>query len=366
MAGLGLMNRRRAIQSSPTQGDYIKFADAEVLRVLIANGISSDGIGITYEDAEKITTFSTWFRGNTEITSFDELKEFTNVKAIAQDAFYNCTALVSIGSENITSFGAYSFYGCSALEFVDFSSCTSIGESAFQYCPLSGELVLINVTNLRNNTFSNSNFTRIILPNIVTINQNVWQNNTIVEYLELGENITTIGGYSFYRSAALRTIICRATTPPTLGDGNYFTNATIYVPDESVEAYKTATNWSSYASMIYPMSEFGAYEDVTANYEMEVGQAYGQVGGTINFTDDAAYEHTKVAIGDVDYVRVKAPSQASSLVQYVDGNNKILKIAVTDFPSVMTRYDIESVDGATHIYATSATGTLKIWKAVES
>lgn len=29
-----------------------------------------------------------------------------------------------------------------------------------------------------------------------------------------------------------------------------------YVPDDLVDAYKTATNWSSYASFIYPLSEY--------------------------------------------------------------------------------------------------------------
>lgn len=64
----------------------------------------------------------------------------------------------------------------------------------------------------------------------------------------------------------------------------------------------------------------------------------------------------------MSYVVVKAPSQASSLVQYVNGNNKILKIAVTDFPSSLTRYNIVNVEGATHVYITSATGTMQIWK----
>ena len=31
---------------------------------------------------------------------------------------------------------------------------------------------------------------------------------------------------------------------------------TIYVPDESVEAYKAATNWVNYASIIKPLSEY--------------------------------------------------------------------------------------------------------------
>ena len=51
----------------------------------------------------------------------------------------------------------------------------------------------------------------------------------------------------------LTSIIVEATTPPTLGyaalDGTH-ANLVIYVPSESVNAYKTATNWSKYASKI--------------------------------------------------------------------------------------------------------------------
>jgi hypothetical protein len=49
------------------------------------------------------------------------------------------------------------------------------------------------------------------------------------------------------------------TTPPTLANTNAFSNINsickIYVPDESVEVYKSATNWVTYADYIYPMSE---------------------------------------------------------------------------------------------------------------
>ena len=44
---------------------------------------------------------------------------------------------------------------------------------------------------------------------------------------------------------------CKSTTPPTLGTGAFDTNAPsrkIYVPSESVDAYKT--NWSAYADAI--------------------------------------------------------------------------------------------------------------------
>lgn len=53
-------------------------------------------------------------------------------------------------------------------------------------------------------------------------------------------------------------IIMEATTPPTAG-ANLFQSCpaltSIYVPDASVEAYKAATNWSTYASKIKGISE---------------------------------------------------------------------------------------------------------------
>lgn len=39
----------------------------------------------------------------------------------------------------------------------------------------------------------------------------------------------------------------------------------IYVPDDSVEAYKQASGWSEYADIIYPLSEYveGEEDEVT-------------------------------------------------------------------------------------------------------
>ena len=52
--------------------------------------------------------------------------------------------------------------------------------------------------------------------------------------------------------------IVKATTPPTLGTNGSmgYGNSPIYVPDASVDAYKSATNWSVIASRICPLSEY--------------------------------------------------------------------------------------------------------------
>lgn len=61
----------------------------------------------------------------------------------------------------------------------------------------------------------------------------------------------------------LRTLICRATTPPTISSNSihwgsqstYPPDFAIYVPDASVDTYKSASNWSKFASVIKPISE---------------------------------------------------------------------------------------------------------------
>ena len=120
---------------SPSKKDYIEFADPEVLRVLLANGVG-DGIGITYADAAAVTSIGTWFRNNTEITSFDEF-EYFGITSIPAYGFQGCTNLVSITlPSSVTFIGSDAFSGCSALTgtLTILSSVTSIGARAFQNC----------------------------------------------------------------------------------------------------------------------------------------------------------------------------------------------------------------------------------------
>ena len=64
--------------------------------------------------------------------------------------------------------------------------------------------------------------------------------------------VISIGQTSFCNCSALTAITILATTPPTLGSSVFVNtnNCPIYVPAESVDAYKTATNWSTYADRI--------------------------------------------------------------------------------------------------------------------
>lgn len=141
-------------------------------------------------------------------------------------------------------------------------SVTSIGNSAFYTC--------MKLKSLR------------IPSRVTSYAYELTQNCGVLEDVQLPEGLITIGGYAFKNCyklpkivlpstlqkcdsvqhfvgcGVLKTIIVKATTPPIINGDSF--NSTppekiIYVPDESVEAYKAASNWANLAENIRPMSE---------------------------------------------------------------------------------------------------------------
>jgi hypothetical protein len=88
-------------------------------------------------------------------------------------------------------------------------------------------------------------------------------NNMCYECLHLTEvilpsTVTSMGGYVFGNCIRLEKIIIHAVVPPTAVSGTLASmsaSARIYVPKESVNDYKTANIWKSYASKIFAIPE---------------------------------------------------------------------------------------------------------------
>ena len=153
---------------------------------------------------------------------------------IGYGAFYNCSRLTSVTIPNsVTSIGGSAFYSCSSLTSVTIpNSVTSIGGSAFNSC---------------------SSLTSVTIPNSVTsIGYGAFSFCSSLTSVTISNSVTSIDGSAFYGCSRLTSVTIKATTPPTLTSGafNDTNNCPIYVPAESVDAYKTATNWSAYANRI--------------------------------------------------------------------------------------------------------------------
>ena len=93
--------------------------------------------------------------------------------------------------------------------------------------------------------------TSISIPNTVTtIGTSSLSGCFALTAVTLPSGVTEIYGYAFTRCGG--DVTCLSTTPPTLyGDPGI--EGYIYVPSESLNAYKSADGWSNYASVIYPI-----------------------------------------------------------------------------------------------------------------
>lgn len=267
-----------------------------------SNGISYQVIdGVQQSSVQTTYTFDTL---GEHIVKY----KFNGTYINGQTTFYMCPNLVSVViPETITSIEGAFFYSCSNLTNVVLpKTLTFIGDRVFEYCSKLTTISIPNgVTEIRK-CFANSGLTYIDLPNSVTnlyatfdsaqslkrVNSNVdgecnipnsvttigdsviyqctgltsinipdsvttigisafSSNNKYLKRITIGSGITSIGNQATTNSAGIQSITIKATTPPTIAELTWqSTNCPIYVPSESVDAYKAATNWSTYADRI--------------------------------------------------------------------------------------------------------------------
>ena len=94
------------------------------------------------------------------------------------------------------------------------------------------------------------------LSNVTSIGSYAFSNCTSLTSVDGLSNVTSIGDYAFLNCSALTEFVLSVSAPPQLGNGAFNSMTfSIYVPDASLDTYRTATNWSAYASRIHPMSE---------------------------------------------------------------------------------------------------------------
>lgn len=182
--------------------------------------------------------------------------------------FKNCSKLKFVNlPETLTTISYSTFQGTSNVETMNLpQSLTSISSLPGGTWTTGMSLNLPNLTSI-GDVFAGSHLVRV--ENLGTITKTgitsgnfeangIFRNSKKLEFVRLPSTITQIGISAFYHCTALQTIIVEAITPPTFGsnaltDSN---NCTIYVPDESVDAYKAASGWSIYSGRIKPLSEW--------------------------------------------------------------------------------------------------------------
>ena len=235
-----------------------------------------------FDHCPKAITFSYAFEG-TKITSIPEdlfkyniaAKEFvscfnkTLVTSIPERLFYYCP--------NATRFGASDYqerpYGC-------FSYCPidSVPENLFINNPnaygFDGCFAYTNLKTIPIGLFSNTEASGVtqcfrnsqieVLPSGLLDEQTIGSMELFcyscasLKKATLPANALNLGNKAFSNCSSMQYIIATTATPPTITVNTFSStnNCPFYVPDESIDIYKTATNWTALADRIKPMSQF--------------------------------------------------------------------------------------------------------------
>ena len=174
------------------------------------------------------------------VEAVDKTLSTYNIKAgtrfIGDEAFGNCSALTSITIPNsVTSIGNRAFSRCHALTSITIpNSVTSIGEYAFVEC---------------------SSLTSITIPNSVTsIGGSAFEDCSGLTSIRIPESVTIIGESAFGHCSGLTSVTCLAENVPNTGYHAFKyvpqSTATLYVPETSLNAYKTADQWKEFGNIV--------------------------------------------------------------------------------------------------------------------
>ena len=176
---------------------------------------------------------------------------------------YLFTGITSVSIPNtVTRIEQNAFYGTQITSIELPSALTYIGNSAFRLTPITSLSLPNSLTTIDSAAFRDCTELEgdIIVPSGVTaVTGQVFYNCKKVNSFEFGNGVTTIAAQAFSGCNALSYIIFRSTTPPTLANANALNssnNCDIFVPNDSVNTYKTASVWSGFASRIKSLNDF--------------------------------------------------------------------------------------------------------------
>ena len=244
-------------------GDYAFSGCYSLSSITIPDRVTSIG-GYAFSNCRSLSSI-TILVGVTNIganaflycTSLSSITIPDGVTSIESNAFNSCYSLPSIIiPDGVTNIGDYAFSGCYSLSSITIpDGVTSIGASAFSSCSsLSNITIPDGLTSIGSRAFQQCiSLSSITIPDGVTsIESNVFNSCYSLSSVTIPDGVTNIGASAFSSCYGVAEYHLKPTTPPTLLNQNAFKNipsdCIIYVPQGSLEAYKTATNWATYAS----------------------------------------------------------------------------------------------------------------------
>lgn len=298
---------------------------------------------------EGVTSIENWTFGY--CSALTEMTIPGSVTSIGDNAFYKCVSLNQVTiPESVTSFGKDAFRSCTLLTQMTIpDGVTSIGEGAFRGCTSLTQMIIPNsVTSIGNWTFEGcTSLKQVSISSAVSsIGYGTFQSCPALEQMTIPDAVTSIGKYAFLdcsalaqvtmgsgvrsleegaflRCSALMRMTVRAAVPPTVA-ANTFKNVSrtipVYVPVESLDAYKAADVWKEFRVKGLPFVVDNLEYCVTDNTAKtaEVIGYVSQPTGTLEIPAYVTYEDAAYSVTDIGD---KAFYKSSSFEEVIFSDN---------------------------------------------
>ena len=303
-------------------------------------------------------------------TALRELILPESVAEIYNQAFMHCSDLERVTISGSPAVNTDAFRGCSSISSVHITSLEAwckcdFGGFSYQTTSLSnpcsyGASLYLNGTPL----------TGVTIPDgVTTLSDGAFTGCSSIVSVTIPEHVTEIGSYSFNTCANLKAIYCLSATPATpkpvsfwdlTGDlyhwypfHNQAEERKIYVPNASVESYRTAWLWKQYADCIYPMDPveetwkiyytstdgkivephdhyaFG-FDYATWTYPTIVSNSYSNGKGTIVFDKEITSMGDYAFMECTNLESIIIPESVTSIGAYAFSNCSLSAILIPD------------------------------------
>ena len=281
-------------------------------------------------DVAEVTKGSnSWYSGDIIIPETVTYEgEKYSVTSIGDCAFQNFYDLTSVNIPNsVTSIGTMAFQKCTGLTSVNIpNSVTSIGSNAFQNCSALTSVNIPNsVTQIGLGVFYGcSNLTSITIPNSFTSINDFFFANCGLTSVTIPNSVTSIRSCAFSDCKNLTDVYCLAEnvphTSPDTFDWSPIDQATLHVPEQSIDAYKAASPWNKFKNIVGDATGITRIHSNSVQVQQENG--YITVEGVEDGTVVSVYDIKGVQIGSslVEGGKVSIPTNLQT------GNIAIVKI----------------------------------------